>query len=140
MFWVYDKCARFFSLVVIEKWQAKLLPGNWGFWQRDLIEISDNLVFSPEIVNLVNTALISYLVIVNNLGMASRSDEVRRIFFHVKINKMFKLCVKEVVIEVLDFDTSIFKPFWIIYWVSTCLLYTSPSPRDGLLSRMPSSA
>ena len=24
--------------------------------------------------------------------------------------------------------------------VSTCLLYTSPSPRDGLLSRMPSSA
>ena len=25
-------------------------------------------------------------------------------------------------------------------YVSTCLLYTSPSPRDGLLSRMPSSA
>ena len=25
-------------------------------------------------------------------------------------------------------------------WSSTCLLYTSPSPRDGLLSRMPSSA
>ena len=24
--------------------------------------------------------------------------------------------------------------------VSGCLLYTSPSPRDGLLSRMPSSA
>ena len=24
--------------------------------------------------------------------------------------------------------------------VRTCLLYTSPSPRDGLLSRMPSSA
>ena len=25
-------------------------------------------------------------------------------------------------------------------WYSACLLYTSPSPRDGLLSRMPSSA
>ena len=25
-------------------------------------------------------------------------------------------------------------------WHSDCLLYTSPSPRDGLLSRMPSSA
>ena len=25
-------------------------------------------------------------------------------------------------------------------WINTCLLYTSPSPRDGLLSRMPSSA
>ena len=28
----------------------------------------------------------------------------------------------------------------IIQKASTCLLYTSPSPRDGLLSRMPSSA
>ena len=27
-----------------------------------------------------------------------------------------------------------------IVGVSSCLLYTSPSPRDGLLSRMPSSA
>ena len=25
-------------------------------------------------------------------------------------------------------------------YLTTCLLYTSPSPRDGLLSRMPSSA
>ena len=25
-------------------------------------------------------------------------------------------------------------------WINCCLLYTSPSPRDGLLSRMPSSA
>ena len=25
-------------------------------------------------------------------------------------------------------------------WLKNCLLYTSPSPRDGLLSRMPSSA
>ena len=25
-------------------------------------------------------------------------------------------------------------------WLNACLLYTSPSPRDGLLSRMPSSA
>ena len=25
-------------------------------------------------------------------------------------------------------------------WTKACLLYTSPSPRDGLLSRMPSSA
>ena len=30
--------------------------------------------------------------------------------------------------------------FFVIVGISTCLLYTSPSPRDGLLSRMPSSA
>ena len=43
------------------------------------------------------------------------------------------------------------QPHWHTYWknpgdsglpteLSCCLLYTSPSPRDGLLSRMPSSA
>ena len=35
-------------------------------------------------------------------------------------------------------DTFIFSCFLLSYM--TCLLYTSPSPRDGLLSRMPSSA
>ena len=29
---------------------------------------------------------------------------------------------------------------WIFEPLKNCLLYTSPSPRDGLLSRMPSSA
>ena len=29
---------------------------------------------------------------------------------------------------------------WMAHGITTCLLYTSPSPRDGLLSRMPSSA
>ena len=28
----------------------------------------------------------------------------------------------------------------VLTWDGNCLLYTSPSPRDGLLSRMPSSA
>ena len=30
--------------------------------------------------------------------------------------------------------------FGVIFFLYNCLLYTSPSPRDGLLSRMPSSA
>ena len=34
----------------------------------------------------------------------------------------------------------IFSVFHLTSWSFTCLLYTSPSPRDGLLSRMPSSA
>ena len=31
-------------------------------------------------------------------------------------------------------------PGEVVVKVHSCLLYTSPSPRDGLLSRMPSSA
>ena len=37
-------------------------------------------------------------------------------------------------------DTKIFAGKAIGECLKTCLLYTSPSPRDGLLSRMPSSA
>ena len=37
-------------------------------------------------------------------------------------------------------DATIFGLGTLIAHKSTCLLYTSPSPRDGLLSRMPSSA
>ena len=35
------------------------------------------------------------------------------------------------IVEIIKYDPSM---------VLSCLLYTSPSPRDGLLSRMPSSA
>ena len=38
----------------------------------------------------------------------------------------------------IKLDKTIFY-FLIAYWIYICLLYTSPSPRDGLLSRMPSS-
>ena len=34
----------------------------------------------------------------------------------------------------------IYVAFGQVFISDTCLLYTSPSPRDGLLSRMPSSA
>ena len=42
-------------------------------------------------------------------------------------------------------DIGIFKKakenkIWNLKVINICLLYTSPSPRDGLLSRMPSSA
>ena len=41
------------------------------------------------------------------------------------------------------FDNFLFifdDPAYFVAFKFTCLLYTSPSPRDGLLSRMPSSA
>ena len=48
-----------------------------------------------------------------------------------------------VMVMVLLEDMAEFGEFNEVYaaWLEgTCLLYTSPSPRDGLLSRMPSSA
>ena len=44
-------------------------------------------------------------------------------------------------LAIADLLASIFLPVVMIHDLYTaCLLYTSPSPRDGLLSRMPSSA
>ena len=42
--------------------------------------------------------------------------------------------------QILRHRSFTFQEFSQRYADSTCLLYTSPSPRDGLLSRMPSSA
>ena len=48
---------------------------------------------------------------------------------------LLKEDVTEVVIPAFEGEMGILKDH-----ISICLLYTSPSPRDGLLSRMPSSA
>ena len=39
-----------------------------------------------------------------------------------------------------DIDLTVYNESFIDTLIETCLLYTSPSPRDTLLSRMPSSA
>ena len=43
-------------------------------------------------------------------------------------------------LDELGDSPSVLNPLWYFMSFSICLLYTSPSPRDGLLSRMPSSA
>ena len=42
-------------------------------------------------------------------------------------------------LQTLELDVPNYPPYN-IRKIDDCLLYTSPSPRDGLLSRMPSSA
>ena len=50
-------------------------------------------------------------------------------------------CVKvEVTYKVAPNNSPVLERRTASFWCTSCLLYTSPSPRDGLLSRMPSSA
>ena len=43
-------------------------------------------------------------------------------------------------VSMISYDLSIAALTFLIYIIYTCLLYTSPSPRDRQKSRMPSSA
>ena len=64
---------------------------------------------------------------INNQNSVNQIDEEKNIDFQQKRQSNTNLASKRPIqnaIETLDI----------------CLLYTSPSPRDGLLSRMPSSA
>ena len=62
------------------------------------------------------------------------------------IKNVFKTTEKEAVKEVKEAPIVYYNSLGVDYQQKTrydqlaCLLYTSPSPRDGLLSRMPSSA
>ena len=53
---------------------------------------------------------------------------------------MAKMAIADQVLQRQDKDGMLRRALERIIQLYTCLLYTSPSPRDGLLYRMPSSA
>ena len=59
--------------------------------------------------------------------------------------EVYEKCIQKVGAEkvaLITGEEKIIPPYadYFLCTVESCLLYTSPSPRDGLLSRMPSSA
>ena len=64
------------------------------------------------------------------MGFFKEMKKLPSISSEINEDKIFKIINK---------NFSKIAPFY-YEWISSCLLYTSPSPRDGLLSRMPSSA
>ena len=62
--------------------------------------------------------------------------------WHPQIGNQYKARLMEGIIAPQSPDCFRKETSWVYAsgWPQTCLLYTSPSPRDGLLSRMPSSA
>ena len=75
------------------------------------------------------------------LSEVSVDDEVKNLVKNLKFMRMTDdngdVSVDHYVLSNLKFKNLYDQ---IMMHVNSCLLYTSPSPRDGLLSRMPSSA
>ena len=66
------------------------------------------------------------------------ADARNAVFFDRTGGQALRNDVRETVSGHARIMVGIVPPLWLEF--SFCLLYTSPSPRDGLLSRMPSSA
>ena len=60
-----------------------------------------------------------------------RTNLATRPFYNEQAVQLWLLVLVTLVVGATAFN---------VFRVISCLLYTSPSPRDGLLSRMPSSA
>ena len=79
------------------------------------------------------THIIQYIDTNNELDVTNY-DDIYSMFFPKKNSGK---CIVDIMVVTKSRALFIhIKP----YHYSVCLLYTSPSPRDGLLSRMPSSA
>ena len=101
---------------------------------RNLLQLSSiaMLFMIPgleETMRVNGTASISTDTEIRNL--CTDGDRVPNLAIIVNVNTCFMHCGKALRRSDMWNTSS---------WPSACLLYTSPSPRDGLLSRMPSSA
>ena len=112
--------------------------GNGG---KDYIFASENTMFYAMGYEPAGTVLPGELIYV---------DESGQVFSRRLVKKEFNPCIFEYVYfarpdSTLN-DVSVYRARLRMgqnlaeTWKKNCLLYTSPSPRDGLLSRMPSSA
>ena len=105
---------------------------------------------APEILNIIAEALADDedVLIPRHLGSLARSCKVikeavkdAKDKLKVKYDAARALLVKcGNTVELLVQLTIVGRWPAELCWIDSCLLYTSPSPRDGLLSRMPSSA
>ena len=71
------------------------------------------------------------------MGRLTRDPELRRTQSGTAVVSFSIACDRDYAAQGAERETDFID---IVAWRGTCLLYTSPSPRDGLLSRMPSSA
>ena len=69
-----------------------------------------------------------------------RNEDINKMLEVVHCKNLDELIKKTVPDHILFKDKLKLRPGMSEEFNKVCLLYTSPSPRDGLLSRMPSSA
>ena len=100
-------------------------------------DLKNSLIINPELFENLDLLKLLSKKKVNSIGIFSNEFEI--------ILNMFKKKYPEIIAaggKVINNKSEILFIYRNKKWdlPKGCLLYTSPSPRDGLLSRMPSSA
>ena len=101
------------------------------------IQFSNEDIYVCDVVNLEETVLIATTnQVINEFEMFLKSLGFQDLNEYLRLENIKKADLWE------NYETceGCGKIFYNPKDNNTCLLYTSPSPRDGLLSRMPSSA
>ena len=123
---------------VIGSGAALLIVVGYAAYQANFIQLGlDQLLEAP---SMSLSLFIHWAIWADTLGTA-----LVCIFYMLTICQNLSVKIK-IVFYVVEGFTFLCFPLLIIFacykrhWIYTCLLYTSPSPRDATLSRMPSSA
>ena len=99
--------------------------------KNKLIEIESNYLLACDGINSP---------IRKKLKISSEDLKYNKDWLIVDIDTKDKNLMKNTIKQICDFERPTSFTFLSNKRYRCCLLYTSPSPRDGLLSRMPSSA
>ena len=131
--------------------QGKMdLHGNWitgiNILDSYLLGVNQNDLPSDVLNNKARNTYFLLPIIFGLIGFLFVFKKDKKIFWSMLVFFLFTGIAIQVYTNVRPFeprerDYSLVGSFYVFsLWIGICLLYTSPSPRDGLLSRMPSSA
>ena len=108
----------------------------WYIAKKDLLQISRD---RASLIFLLLVPLVLIIVIGFAFGNTFFGGGSSQIAITVAVNNQDSGSVGKAIVDALHINTDQLK-ITVNQYSTLCLLYTSPSPRDGLLSRMPSSA
>ena len=125
--------------VIVDEFTGRVMPGRrWSDGQHQAIEAKEGLTIQPETQTLASITYQNFFLLYPLLAGMTGTAKTEEVEFE----KTYKLET-----TVIPTNRPRARQDWVDQVFKTepakwraCLLYTSPSPRDGLLSRMPSSA
>ena len=121
------------------------LSGNPARWQVGALRLSAELAPLAALINVAPAqalarahALVARGVVPDNeLGKIGSQQDTADPEMAVRMNSLVEILTRHTSAPAIVVGAVVHAEIAV---VAPCLLYTSPSPRDGLLSRMPSSA